>query len=98
MSNRDLDLRDNVGLTVPFSARFVSSTRRAVLVVVVSYVAMVTIAAGFLTLLEVVQGYHDMRTTHAIVIFGVVMAFPFGWALFHAFRRPRPPTYQRLSH
>lgn len=94
MSEREIDPQD-LDLPVPFTARFVVSHQRAALVVVLVYIGVVSFAALFLFLLQYAQGYSDMRTMHASVIFAVVMAFPFGWALRNTFRRPRLPTYQR---
>ncbi len=87
MQERDLD-------HVETPPRFVEA--HPVWFVVLVYLALVTLAAAFFQVLGVAQSNpNDARNIQAPIIFAVVMLFPFGWALVHAFRRPKLPRFSR---
>ncbi len=71
--------------------RFIVSRRRAALFVVLGYISMVAFAALLFATLEQVQHYDDYRNIQVTEIFAVVMAVPFGVALFMLSRRLEPP-------
>lgn len=66
------------------------------LFVLLSYVALVTLAAVFFLGLGATQNNsNDSRNLFAVVLFAIVLAFPFCKYLIAASRRPRLPRYTR---
>lgn len=89
MHKRDLDLQH-----VETPPRFVEA--HPVRFVLLVYLAVVALAAVFFQILGHAQNNpNDVRNVQAPLIFAVVMMFPFGWALFHAYRRPKLPRFSR---
>lgn len=71
--------------------RFVLSRHQAGALLLIAYVALVAFVAGLLVAVERVQKLDDDRDIDATIIFAVIMAIPFGWALANVYRRsPRP--------
>lgn len=71
--------------------KFIVSRRRAALFVVLGYIGIVAFAALLFATLEQAQRYDDRRNIQVTEIFAVVMAVPFGVALFMLSRRTTPP-------
>lgn len=95
MFDQGLDPREDALPALSKAGRFIISPQRAALVLCLSYASSVFLVAVFLSILEDVQGYDDNRNIHVTVIFAILLALPFVWALIGAFRRPRLPDFQR---
>lgn len=77
------------------SPHIVVSRPQGIALLVVGYAAVVSCALLLLGLVEGIQGYDDHRNIDAAVIFALVMALPFAWALFGVVRRTPLPA---LNH
>ncbi|MBA3547547.1 MAG: hypothetical protein H0T76_13770 [Nannocystis sp.] len=82
-----------VHVSPPRRPRYLLSRPHAVALVVLSYISVVAFISILLKALALVQRYDDDRKLDAILIFTVVMAIPFGWALATVFRRSKLPAW-----